>query len=192
MNDGKLTRQHLEPLQIFNSRAMTTEEAKEILAVPRGGVGHGHVSIKTITATHHSIAQLAAKGLPTVEISLITGRSPSTINALRDDPAFRELLAHYETQKDLVIVDVLGRMHTAGLSAIDELQERLLNSPKSLTARELMELAELGLIKGRVGAGGQAGTGANASAPATGVTINVKFVEPRPAQPDLTIDGKAA
>lgn len=134
-------------------------------------------ALQRIRYQHHQIARLVVEGRKGEEISAITGFSPSWISTLKHDPAFRELLAYYEAQKEAVFVDVHQRLATLGLATVEELQERLASDPDSFSNKALMELAELVLDRsvappknGQKGGGGAAGH--------SGVAINISFVSP--------------
>ena len=139
--------------------------------------------------SHHQLAQLLARGMSVDEAALITGYSPGRIYALVGDPTFGELMAHYQAMGELRFVDVLERMRVLGLTTLDEIQHRMEETPEKFTQRDLMELTELLLVKGRAGPGGGAGGGPNAG---PGVTVNVKFVSAGQGGSAVTIDGKVA
>jgi hypothetical protein len=105
---------------------------------------------------------------------LIAGYSQSRVSLLKADPMFRELLAHYAAQREIAHADVLERMRVLGMNSLEELQARLEETPEAFSPRELMELTELMLVKGRIGAGGAAGAGAPQLT--AGVAVNVNFV----------------
>lgn len=163
----------LEPL-LANAASLTRETSKA-------------PTVKELRSAHHRLAQLLATGMTGVEASLMTGYSQTRISILRADPAFGELLEHYRQVRELHFVDVLERMKQIGLNTLDEIQDRLEAAPEAFSARELMELTELMLVKGRTGPGAGPGGGASGSAGA-GVVVNVKFVAPGSSSP--TIEGE--
>lgn len=150
-------------------------------------LGTTPIPIKTLRASHHNLAQLLARGIPDNEVSLITGYSPSRISILKSDPSFAEILASYREIREHVFVDTLERMKILGLSTLDELQERLETVPDKWTNRELMEMAELLLVKPRIATPMGQGSAAGAN-PGQGVTVNVQFV--KADTPPLTIEGE--
>lgn len=135
-------------------------------------------SLKTIRHTHHQLARLVASGVDDAESSLITGYSPSYISRIKSDPSFESLLAYYHEQKEAIFVDVTERMRQLGLATLDELQNRLEDEPDEWSRRELMELAELMLVKPAA-----ARTNLNVAAPIAPVSVNVKFVTAQPREP---------
>src|SRR5271163_3308623 len=174
-----------QPLQLEVVRPLGADDLALLEAPPP--VGSETRAIAELRSTHHSLAQVLAKGHTNEEAALITGYSPSRISILRSDPAFAELLVHYQTLRELVYVDVLERMKVLGLSTLEELQSRLENRPEGFSARELMEMTELLLMKGRTGVNGAAG---GDRGPVQGMlpVINVSFVSADP-KGKLVIDG---
>lgn len=149
-------------------------------------------TLTQIRHSHHQLAQMLATGTKQEECSHIIGYSPAYISTLKGDPTFQELIAYYSSQRELTFVDAIERMRTLGLNTLEELQARLEEDPSAFTNRELMEQAELMLIKpmaatrGIIPLGGaRAGDGSG-----SGVQVNVNFIQntPRgdtPVQPDI-------
>jgi hypothetical protein len=131
------------------------------------------------------MARLLATGVPQEEISLITGYSPAYISRIKSDPTFEALVEYYHKQREEIFVDVVERMKSLGLSTLDELQRRLEDEPDEWSRRELMEMAELMLVKPAA-----ARTPMNVLAPAAPVSVNVKFVtaQPRETLQPITIE----
>lgn len=185
-------RRSAPPLTIQVVRALTEDDLPQLSSPPP--VGSTAPSIASLRASHHQLAQLLARGVPDTEASLITGYSISRISILKGDPTFSELLANYHTERELVFADTLERMRVLGLSTLDELQERLEHDPTRWSNRELMEMAELMLVKPRIATPmGQAsslgGAPTGGASSGSGVTVNVKFVTAD--APTLIIDGEA-
>ena len=101
--------------------------------------------IAKLRTTHHELARLLALGLKDVDISRITGYSQSRICILKNDPLFKELLAHYMGMRDSVVVDVGARMQHLSVTALEIMQERLLDDPDGVTMKDLQSVAELTL-----------------------------------------------
>lgn len=131
-------------------------------------------NLKQIRHSHHRLAELLAQGTDQVEASRLTGYNNAYISVLQTDPTFKELITYYSVQKEQTFVDVIERMRSLGLSTLDELQSRLESDPSSYSNRELMEQAELTLIKPMAASRGQIQPG---QAGNTGVSVNVKFVQ---------------
>lgn len=166
-------RPEVAELEITIVRGLTDEDRPALTAPPV--VGTGPPSIKSLRATHHALARALAEGRNAAEAGLLTGYSLGRISDLKQDPAFQELMVHYQTQREIVFADALARMNALGMATLEELQERLESSPEKFANRELMELAELLLVKGRTGAGAAAGPGPISG---VGVAIRVSFAAP--------------
>jgi hypothetical protein len=163
------------PVVIEVLRSLTPEDlpallAKAAPASPEAGQPGFLVKLRH---SHHQLARLIAQGTETAEISLITGYTPQYISRIQTDPQFAELVATYSGQRELAFIDVLERMKALGLSCLEELQERVALAPEKWSHREMMELAELLLIKSSR-PGQQLPVSATANA---AVSINVKFVK---------------
>lgn len=168
------------PLVIDVVRALTADDVPDLLQPPP--VTSSFRSPLQLRTAHHQLARLLAEGAEQESVALITGYSTSYISSLKGDPAFGELLAYYATQREMIFIDTVTRMKDLGLSALDELQARLADEPTSWSRRELMELAELTLIKPQQQAAGRRPDGSSGA----GVTLNVKFVQATSRQPFAT------
>ena len=139
-----------------------------------------------IRETHHALARAIARGMSDVEASSVTGYSPLTVTRLRSsDPAFMELVAAYREQVSKEFAQVVDRMRTLGLSALDELQQRLEDDPAGWTKRELMEMSKLLLVDGPKAPGGGSGGMAPGAA-----TVNIRFVQAAEVTPLIDITGE--
>lgn len=172
-------------------RPLTEEDLPRLISPDP--VNSKPIPIQALRASHHQLAQLLSQGRPDSEISLITGYSPSRISILKSDPTFKELMASYQNIREQVFVDTLERMKILGLSTLDELQERLENAAERWSNRELMEMADLMLVKpklatplGQSSALGGALQNTNQGA-ISGVAIHVQFV--KSDTPALVIEG---
>ncbi len=177
-------RKRVSPVTIEVERALVPADLASLEAGDSPAAPPAQGGILHIRYAHHQLARLlVTEGAALAEISLLTGYSPAYISNLKNDPAFKELLAHYEAQKELKFIDVLDRMKTLGLSVLDELQRRLEDDPEGFKKSELMSLADLTLLRSR-SVGGNSGEGAgNSVGP---VQVNVSFVAPSlPAPPQM-------
>jgi len=175
-----------QPLIVEIVRGLTEADLPQLER--RNEVAQTVSTLQAVRASHHQLAQLMVQGRPDTEISLITGYSQSRISILRHDPTFQELLHGYSELRQQVFVDTLERMRVLGLSTLDELQDRLEQAPERWTNRELMEMADLMLVKPKIaspmGAGSSLGSAGSA---ASGVNVTVNFV--KSDTPPLTIEG---
>lgn len=139
-------------------------------------------SIAKLRHAHHMLARALAGGMNQNEAAFATGYSPSRVSILQHDPAFAELVEYYRGQKDEIFLDVTKRLATIGLSAADELQERLEESPKTFSNGQLMELSTAFLDRSVTQPKGQGPSGA----PGPAVQFVVNFVKPK-GQDESTI-----
>lgn len=135
-------------------------------------------NLKQVRHSHHQLARLLATGVSQEEASLITGYSPNYISVIKDDPTFVGLIDYYHEQREQIFVDVVERMRTLGLSTLDELQHRLDEEPDEWSRRELMEMAELMLVKPAA-----ARTPLQVTASAQPVAVNIRFVTAQHEEP---------
>ena len=171
IGSGRGGRKPREPVTVEVVRGLTADDLPRLLSPPTLPAKSGG-TVREMRTAHHQLAQALASGKDQNEVALITGYSPAWISNLKSDPAFAELLEYYKATRELVFIDVIARMRALGITALDELQARLANESDKWSKREVMELAELMLIKGReIGSTGAGGAGG------PGVTVNVSFVK---------------
>lgn len=169
----------MERLVVVVVRELTDDD---VLAALDSTVVVGSTSLTSLRAHHHRVAQLICQGQKREQIALLTGYSPSYVTRLQADPAFKELLAHYAAEQGAVFVDVLERMKSAGIAAIEELQERLETEPEKWSKRDLMDFAKLMVAEPAAAAGNKP------TANGHGVNINVQFVNQDPSAKAIMID----
>lgn len=120
----------------------------DLLDLPRGIKS---APLKELRESHHNLARLLAQGLKEVEVASITGFSQSRISILKADPSFKELLAHYGSQKDSAFADILGQMKALSADALAEVRARLEDSAEDISTPQLLQL--LALVLDRTGHG---------------------------------------
>jgi len=98
-----------------------------------------------ISAPHHMLARFIAEGKPDPEVSAVTGYSLGRIRALKLDPAFAELVAHYEEQAVMAQADVQAQITHITLTAGQLLMERLEDEGADLPLKDLQSLFQSGL-----------------------------------------------
>lgn len=151
-------------------RSLSEEDIPALLSPPP--VQAGPQTLLQVRHSHHQLAQLISSGtVSDSEAGLMVGYSPAYISTLRGDPAFEELLAQYSAQRAQVFVDTVERMRGLGLRFLEELESRLESAPEAWTRREILEAADLLLVKPLAATRGQ-------SAQPAAVSVNVKFVSP--------------
>jgi hypothetical protein len=126
-------------------RDLTEADVQALRDLPEGGLGAITSPLRKLRFQHHTLARLLAEGKSQVEAALVTGYSESYISIIKNDPAFKSLVTYYQEQVQEVFVSVHERLAALGMNTIEELQERLAETPDSFTNRELMELSELTL-----------------------------------------------
>ena len=98
-------------------------------------------SIKRLRTTHHEIARLLAAGYRNGEIAALTSYSPSTISNLQNNPMFQELLAIYMEKREAEFSNMGAQILDVAELALNEIAERLENSPDEVKTSELREIA---------------------------------------------------
>jgi len=175
-------RRQAAPLQLAIVRELTEED---LPALREGAKVPGRVNLRTMRNSHHKLAQLLAVGHSETEASLLTGYSPSWISQLKGDLAFQSLMEYYQKNQQEIFVDVVERAKVLGLTALEELQERLEQAPEEFSKRELMEVVDLAVNKVGGGAGGRSGTGVIGGGGASPVNLQINFVAGAKPQPGL-------
>lgn len=176
------------PIVLEYVRDLNEGDLEMILNPPPKGIETS--PLMKLRNTHHQLARLMAEGRPQAECSLITGYCPSRISILKNDPAFKELVAYYQTQAEAVYLNVHERLAALGMSTIEELQERLESDPERFTNKELMDLGELLLDRTVAPPKGVKG-----SSPTSGdtpsQTLVVNFIQAQAKElPQLSRDGE--
>lgn len=96
--------------------------------------------IQSLRHTHHKVARLLALGIKEVEVSAITGYSPSRISILKSDPMFKELLGYYSDQVGQEHEHVVGKLAALTEDALDVIVQRLEAAPDKFTIPQLLEI----------------------------------------------------
>lgn len=104
--------------------------------------------LKSVRRIHHKMARLLAAGVGPVEVAAATGMSTSRVWLLKNDPSFQELVAHYEAEEEERWQEVRDQAEMVGVSAVEELQDRLESEPEKVPTGQLVRIAKLGLDYG--------------------------------------------
>lgn len=152
-------------LNAVKKRDLTQSDVEALWEVPEGGLESETNPVLKIRNTHHALARLLAEGRKQVEVSAITGYSPSYISTIQNDPAFKNLVAYYKSQVEEQFTSVHERLAALSMLSAEELQDRLTQNPEEFTVRELNEL--LSLTADRTGFGPQSRN--------VNVNVNVDF-----------------
>lgn len=110
--------------------------------------GVGGARLKNVRQVHHKIARMMAAGMSNVEISAVVGFHHSRLSILRNDPAFQELLVHYENEEEEIWHDVREQAAELGTTAVQEIHQRILEHPEKVATRDLIAVMEKGLDYG--------------------------------------------
>ena len=119
-----------------------TIEPRDLAMILSGEAAARRRPLSVIRAAHHQVAKLVAQNYSDVEVSGITGRSPTSVKQLRFDPAFKHLVAHYRDMADAIEVDVLAQAKNLSSAALAELQQRIEENPERFSEEDLTKLAE--------------------------------------------------
>jgi len=99
-------------------------------------------AIKEIKDRHHALARVLASGESEGVASAITGYSQSRISILKADPQFQALLDFYRGQAIDESEAFRKRMVMVGMSALNELADRIELEPEKITAGTLKDIAK--------------------------------------------------
>jgi hypothetical protein len=144
--------------------------------------------LQVLRYRHHRIARLIAEGHKHVRISEMVGVSPGRISVYLEDPAFRELIEHYAEEIRGEYLDVHERLAALGVSAMEELQDRLDNNPLHLTNKELKDIMESAMDRSIAP---NKAEGARAASGGTQVQINFIKSEQEGAGPIIDVTPKS-
>lgn len=170
-------------------------------------------ALKSIRDSHHAIARCVAEGKNGVETQLITGYSASRISILKADPAFQQLVAFYAERvgeiKDKAFIDTQAKLAALGSDAIDELADRLNDSPEKIDTDELVDIVKLSAdrtghgpqtkstnvnvnvdLAQRIAQGRERVARLSSRPPETPVVIEGEMVDRTPPSPPLVPEGK--
>lgn len=128
----------------FGSQRELTVQDIAALHAPEAVVTR-QAPLQVLRYRHHRLARLVAEGHKYVDIGEMVGYTPGRISVLLEDPAFQELVKHYEGEVKQEYLDVHERLAALGITAMEELQERLEDSPKALSNKELQGIMETAL-----------------------------------------------
>lgn len=130
------------PAKEVNAEFLRPLEPQDIALILNGEVGWRAKPLQKLRAAHHTIAFLLVSGDGDAEVSRKTGRSTSSIQALKQDPAFQQLLSSYSKMGDEARADVFRQAADLSSAALAELQERVEQEPETFTNKELLEVSE--------------------------------------------------
>lgn len=145
----------VEPWNVVYDRDITPEDLI-LLSSMTLAVADPKAPLARISAPHHALARAVAQGKKDVEISAIYGYAPARMRTLREDPAFVELVSHYEEQELSASASIDEQIMHLALKAKEILLDRMEEDPNSLSTKDLKDLMIAGLD--RTGHGPQSST----------------------------------
>lgn len=150
--------------EAFYVRPLSEADLPYILSPPKT-VSTG-LSIMNIRERHHSAARLFAEGRTNNEVAAITGYTPARLSSFKTSPDFMDLVRSYAAQKEMIFLDVHARKAELASTVISELQDRLEDSPKTFSNRELSELLKVAADQGE------------ATKTPPSIAVNISFTQP--------------
>lgn len=128
---------------IFEAEITRELEEEDLLLAPDPSQSQPVVT-KSLRARHHELAKHLAMGTRNQnEIAELTGYSVSRISILKSDPAFADLVEHYEGEITEIFRDNHERLADMAKESADIILERLDENPEGFTHNQLMELVKL-------------------------------------------------
>lgn len=154
-----------------------TEEDIQLLSAPRtiSPPAPAQGCVEALKARQMLAARLVAEGKSNQIVALLTDYQPGYVSSLRGDPMFQEAVAYYKSQIDAAFSNVHERLAVAGLTALQELQNRLEDIPESFTNSGLLEVLETSFDRSIAPSKG-AGKGGGASN-GQGLNVNISFIK---------------
>ena len=136
-----------EPLLMEVTRQLTAQDLTRLADAPKVSVP----ILQKLRATHHRQAQLLAEGRKINEVAAIVGCTPQRLTQLMVDPTFTELVAFYQDQNMVGMLEDAARLRDklvdVGEMAVDELRARLETDDgiKKVRTSELRQIAEMAM-----------------------------------------------
>lgn len=118
-----------------------TEADLVLLAEEKGSVPP---PVKRIRDRHHALARILASGKSEGEAAAITGYDISRVSILKNDPAFRELLAFYRDNVEAEYLSLHEQLAGIATDAAILLREKIEEEPEKLSVGQLLELTKMG------------------------------------------------
>lgn len=175
-------------------RELTASDVAQLESGERRGNALAPQPIEVLTYRHHQAARMLASGAKVVDVAYATGYTPQRVGQLaRDDPGFKELLAHYAGQVEAKYLGVHERLGAVGMLAVDRIAQRLEDDTlvAGLSVKTLREVAEMALdrsIAPSIRAGTTVNVGQGAAAQGSGLNININFGDAPGATSAPTLD----
>lgn len=101
-------------------------------------------AIAQLRERHHALARLIAEGRRPGEAAILCRYSQSRMSILLADPAFRELIAHYQTLVNEEFVDFQAKLAELALDAAGIMQSRMEETPDELSDATVLAILTIG------------------------------------------------
>ena len=95
--------------------------------------------LQKLRQNHHRMAQYLAMGMADVKVAALCNTHPNRIWILKQDPAFKELLAYYATGVQEEFSDFVSAAADLSLDMIEHLRDTLENAPERITPQVALE-----------------------------------------------------
>lgn len=116
------------------------EVGESDLALLAGSRGTKPHAVKQLRDRHHALARAIASGMGNVEASAVTGYDPARISVLKGDPAFKELVSHYQTVKESAFAEFQDRAAAVAIEALNQIAEELEERPEEVSLSQKMDI----------------------------------------------------
>jgi hypothetical protein len=110
-------------------------------------------AVKRLSERHRNLARVLAAGKPDWEAAIITGYTPSRISILKNDPAMKHLISHYQEDRDLAYQTVYEKAAAVSSDILDEISERLENPTEDTEFSNSLLLQAFAVLADRSGNG---------------------------------------
>ena len=104
--------------------------------------GSTSAPLKKLRERHHALARAMADGMKPGDAAIMYGYSASRISILQADHSFAELVKFYTAKVDEKYYGMHDRMAAAGMHAVDEIQDRLEDTPEDFSISQLLEVSK--------------------------------------------------
>lgn len=102
-------------------------------------------ALKKLRERHHALAKALVDGIPETEAGIICGYTPSRVSILKADPTFKELMEFYRHSRHERYIELHDKIARLGEDAVDELTERLEETPDEVSLGQLIEISKMTL-----------------------------------------------
>lgn len=130
------------------AKAISAEVERELglddVASLLGERGIEAPQIKEFRERHHALARHIAEGKKPGEAALLCRYSQSRMSVLLADPAFRELVAHYQVMVNEKFVDFQEKLSELALDGALILQSRMEDKPEDMSDALLLQIVQVG------------------------------------------------